>query len=86
MEARWRWRETLPDGAARCGVVLQALAAVLLVLNRIQGMRTSGVIFMFWALHAAFGALTTRTHINRILQEQVTFLSKALLKYSLLTA
>ncbi|KAE8737622.1 ABC-transporter, subfamily C member 15, partial [Frankliniella occidentalis] len=47
-----------------------ALAAVLVVLNRIQGMRTSGVLFMFWAVHMVFGAVTTRTHVNRLAREQ----------------
>ncbi|XP_034235576.1 multidrug resistance-associated protein 1-like isoform X2 [Thrips palmi] len=33
-------------------------------------MRTSGVLFMFWAIHMVIGALTTRTSVNRLAIER----------------
>jgi len=47
-------------------IVTYSLAATFLALNRVQGMQTSGVVFMFWFLHSVFGALTMRSHLLRL--------------------
>lgn len=45
-------------------VVSYALAAVLVVYNKKFGMRTSGLIFLFWSLHALFGCVRYRSLIR----------------------
>ncbi|XP_033224446.1 multidrug resistance-associated protein 1 isoform X4 [Belonocnema kinseyi] len=45
-------------------IVSYALAAVLLVYNKKFGMRTSGLLFLFWFLHAIVGCVRYRSLIR----------------------
>ncbi|XP_043474514.1 multidrug resistance-associated protein 1 isoform X1 [Leptopilina heterotoma] len=50
------------------------LAAVLVVYNKKFGMRTSGLIFLFWFLHALFGCVRYRSLLrSSSLKEEVTY-------------
>lgn len=54
-------------------ILFQSLAAVLLYYNRQMGMRTSGLLFLFWFLLALCGSVQFR-HILRDPKYQVSLI------------
>ncbi|XP_032672071.1 multidrug resistance-associated protein 1 isoform X3 [Odontomachus brunneus] len=54
-------------------IITFILASILMIYNRKYGMRTSGLLFMFWFFLALCGCIQFRTFINKLIDEEKSY-------------